>query len=153
MDPARLYGWQDRGTLEPGSPPSIYTYLSISELLSQSHRTATASHTLKPNHLCVFRVCSVCSVCVLCAYATGMRADINVINMDELRIHRPEVASDLPSGASRWIQRASGYVLTICKGVVTFREGVATVRERLACPPFYTKTRVYCQDRLGTNIL
>ena len=82
-----------------------------------------------------------------------MRADINVINMDELRIHRPEVASDLPSGASRWIQRASGYVLTICKGVVTFREGVATVRERLACPPFYTKTRVYCQDRLGTNIL
>jgi hypothetical protein len=102
--------------------------------------------------VCVFCVFCVWSVCVCVRYATGMRADVNVINMDELRIHRPEVASDLPSGASRGIQRASGYVLTICKGVVTFRDGVATVRKRLFCAPFCTQRRVFCQDRLGTNM-
>lgn len=68
-DPARLYGWTDRGTLE-----------------------------------------------------VGMKADVNVINMDKLRIHRPEAVRDLPSGATRWIQRCSGYTLTICAGVVTVRD-------------------------------
>jgi N-acyl-D-aspartate/D-glutamate deacylase len=72
-DPARLYGWADRGTLE-----------------------------------------------------VGMKADVNVIDMAALRIHRPEVLSDLPSGASRWVQRASGYRLTIVAGVVTYRDGRAT---------------------------
>lgn len=68
-DPARLYGWKDRGTLE-----------------------------------------------------VGMRADVNVIDLEKLRIHRPEAVADLPSGATRWIQRCSGYTLTVCAGVVTVRD-------------------------------
>jgi len=46
--------------------------------------------------------------------------------MDELRIHRPEVQRDLPSGAARWVQRSSGYKLTMCNGVVTVRDSVLT---------------------------
>ena len=72
-DAARLYGFSDRGTLEP-----------------------------------------------------GMKADLNLIDLAALRIHRPEVAKDLPSGAPRWTQKASGYRLTMVSGVVTFIDGVAT---------------------------
>ena len=57
---------------------------------------------------------------------TGMKADINVIDFAQLRIHRPEVVHDLPSGASRWTQQASGYKLTMVAGVVTFRDGEPT---------------------------
>merc|ERR1711920_768876 len=43
--------------------------------------------------------------------------------MDALRIHLPEPAHDLPTGAFRWNQRVSGYVLTMVSGVVTFEKG------------------------------
>jgi len=44
----------------------------------------------------------------------------------ELGIHRPELADDLPGGASRLIQRASGYIRTINAGQTTFVEGEET---------------------------
>ena len=40
--------------------------------------------------------------------ATGMRADINVIDLDHLRLHPPEYVSDLPGGAGRLVQRSDG---------------------------------------------
>ena len=40
--------------------------------------------------------------------ATGMRADINVIDLDNLRLHPPEYVNDLPGGAGRLVQRADG---------------------------------------------
>jgi N-acyl-D-amino-acid deacylase len=36
------------------------------------------------------------------------------------------VVRDLPSGAARWIQRSSGYKLTVCSGVVTIRDSQLT---------------------------
>merc|ERR1712107_11962 len=56
----------------------------------------------------------------------GMRADINVIDLPRLRIHRPELADDLPTGARRWIQNVSGYKLTMVNGVVTYEDGKPT---------------------------
>lgn len=56
----------------------------------------------------------------------GMRADLNVIDVDRLRLHAPEVRHDLPSGGARMIQRADGYVATIVGGVPTYREGEPT---------------------------
>ena len=58
--------------------------------------------------------------------APGYRADINVIDMDGLRLHPPEMVHDLPTGARRLVQRADGYRYTICKGEVVFRDGKAT---------------------------
>jgi len=49
--------------------------------------------------------------------APGFRADLNVIDLDGLRIAPPEMVYDLPAGGRRLIQRASGYGATVVSGV------------------------------------
>jgi N-acyl-D-amino-acid deacylase len=56
----------------------------------------------------------------------GLKADLNVIDLDHLRLHRPEVAFDLPAGGRRLLQRAEGYVATIVSGSVVMRDGTPT---------------------------
>jgi N-acyl-D-aspartate/D-glutamate deacylase len=58
--------------------------------------------------------------------AAGFKADLNVIDYDRLRLRKPEVVYDLPSGGRRLIQRADGYTATILSGVVVHRDGQAT---------------------------
>lgn len=56
----------------------------------------------------------------------GYKADLNVIDYDELNLHAPEVRYDLPAGGRRIVQRADGYVATVVSGVVTYRAGEPT---------------------------
>jgi N-acyl-D-aspartate/D-glutamate deacylase len=49
--------------------------------------------------------------------APGYKADINVIDYDNLRICAPEVLYDLPAGGRRMVQRTQGYSATIDSGV------------------------------------
>jgi N-acyl-D-aspartate/D-glutamate deacylase len=56
----------------------------------------------------------------------GYRADLNVIDYDNLTLHAPQVAYDLPAGGKRLLQRASGYTATVVAGQVTYRDGAAT---------------------------
>jgi len=58
--------------------------------------------------------------------ARGYRADLNVIDYDQLQLSAPEVTYDLPAGGRRLVQRAKGYVATIVAGTVTYREGQPT---------------------------
>lgn len=58
--------------------------------------------------------------------AIGYKADVNVIDMDALRLHAPRIAHDLPAGGRRLTQRADGYRATIVSGVVTRRGGRET---------------------------
>lgn len=58
--------------------------------------------------------------------APGYRADLNVIDFDELSLHQPEMVWDLPAGGKRLIQKADGYVATICAGEVTYERGQHT---------------------------
>ena len=58
--------------------------------------------------------------------APGMRADLNVIDVDGLRLLPPEMVFDLPAGGRRFMQRAEGYRYTICGGEVTFENDEAT---------------------------
>lgn len=58
--------------------------------------------------------------------APGMKADINVIDLDRLNVEIPVVQNDLPAGGSRLVQRARGYVATIVSGEFVSRDGVAT---------------------------
>lgn len=51
----------------------------------------------------------------------GAKADINVIDLDGLRLHRPEIVHDLPAGGRRLDQRATGYDATIVSGQVIRR--------------------------------
>jgi N-acyl-D-amino-acid deacylase len=58
--------------------------------------------------------------------ATGRRADINVIDLDRLRICPPELRSDLPSGFSRILQPSEGYLATMVNGTVVRRHNTDT---------------------------
>ncbi|MFC0587852.1 amidohydrolase family protein [Novosphingobium aquiterrae] len=58
--------------------------------------------------------------------APGYLADLNVIDMDAIKLGKPWLAFDLPAGGKRLLQRAEGYVCTIKSGVVTFRDGIWT---------------------------
>jgi N-acyl-D-aspartate/D-glutamate deacylase len=56
----------------------------------------------------------------------GKVADLNVIDMDALRLHRPEMVRDLPGGAGRLIQRSEGYLCTVKSGEVVMEHGEHT---------------------------
>ena len=56
----------------------------------------------------------------------GMKADLNVIDFDELQLHEPKMVHDLPAGGRRLIQEISGYRYTIVSGVITYKDGEPT---------------------------
>ena len=56
----------------------------------------------------------------------GMRADVNLVDLDALAIGRPEMLRDLPAGGKRLVQRASGYRATLVAGEVVVADGATT---------------------------
>lgn len=58
--------------------------------------------------------------------APGYLADLNVIDLDRLTLHPPELVADLPAGGTRLMQVAEGYVATVKRGVVTAEDGRLT---------------------------
>ncbi|MGY9057717.1 MAG: amidohydrolase family protein, partial [Alphaproteobacteria bacterium] len=56
----------------------------------------------------------------------GYKADVNLIDFANLTLGSPSMAFDLPTGARRLIQKATGYQMTIKSGVPIFEQGVAT---------------------------
>ena len=55
-----------------------------------------------------------------------MKADLNVVDLDHLHIHAPEIVYDLPAGGRRLVQDVSGYRWTVCSGTVTYEDGEPT---------------------------
>ena len=55
-----------------------------------------------------------------------MKADVNVIDFANLKLHAPEMVVDLPAEGRRLIQKADGYKHTIVSGEVTFEDGRPT---------------------------
>jgi N-acyl-D-aspartate/D-glutamate deacylase len=56
----------------------------------------------------------------------GRKADINVLDFDNMRLRRPYVVYDLPAGGKRLIQRTDGFDATIVSGEIVYRNGEAT---------------------------
>jgi N-acyl-D-amino-acid deacylase len=56
----------------------------------------------------------------------GLRADVNLIDFDRLRLHQPEVVHDLPAGGRRLVQRVDGYRATLVSGTPVFENGEET---------------------------
>lgn len=56
----------------------------------------------------------------------GLKADLNVIDFNGLRLHPPQPVYDLPGGGRRLMQKSEGYAATIVSGRVTYRDGVPT---------------------------
>jgi N-acyl-D-amino-acid deacylase len=60
------------------------------------------------------------------ALRAGLRADINLIDLEGMHLRAPEMVFDLPAGGRRLIQRADGYVATLVAGQVTMEHGELT---------------------------
>ncbi len=58
--------------------------------------------------------------------AVGYKADINVLDLPNMVLHKPQVMADLPAGGKRLSQKSKGYVATIVSGQITYRNGEAT---------------------------
>jgi len=58
--------------------------------------------------------------------APGLRADLNILDFDNLRLHKPRLHADLPAGGKRFLQDATGYKATLVSGQVTLLDGVLT---------------------------
>jgi N-acyl-D-amino-acid deacylase len=56
----------------------------------------------------------------------GAKANINVIDLDRLRLHLPDIVHDLPGGGRRLDQKATGYDATLVAGQVIRRMDVST---------------------------
>jgi N-acyl-D-aspartate/D-glutamate deacylase len=54
--------------------------------------------------------------------AAGARADVNVIDFDNLTIQAPYTRDDLPTGASRILQPSTGYLATMVAGEIVRRD-------------------------------
>lgn len=58
--------------------------------------------------------------------APGLRADINVIDLDRLQLRRPRMVHDLPGGAGRLLQEVDGIRATVVNGEVVSEDGRLT---------------------------
>jgi N-acyl-D-aspartate/D-glutamate deacylase len=58
--------------------------------------------------------------------APGLRADVNVIDFDALKLHKPELVHDMPANGRRFIQRVEGYEATLVAGAPIFERGQHT---------------------------
>ena len=60
------------------------------------------------------------------ALRPGMKADVNVIDIDRVAERQPVLVHDFPDGAPRLIQKAMGYEATICNGSVILENDTHT---------------------------
>jgi N-acyl-D-aspartate/D-glutamate deacylase len=58
--------------------------------------------------------------------AAGKKADINILDYDNMRLRAPKIVYDLPAGGKRLVQRTDGIEATIVSGAVVYRHGEAT---------------------------
>jgi N-acyl-D-aspartate/D-glutamate deacylase len=54
----------------------------------------------------------------------GMRADLNVVELEKLSLHRPVMQRDLPGGGKRLVQYAEGYLATLVAGQLMAERGM-----------------------------
>ncbi len=58
--------------------------------------------------------------------APGMKADVNIIDYDELYLEKPTIIKDLPAGGKRLMQKTRGYKQMIVSGQVVMENGQPT---------------------------
>jgi N-acyl-D-aspartate/D-glutamate deacylase len=58
--------------------------------------------------------------------APGMKADLNVIDLEALHLPAPQMVDDLPAKGKRLIQHIDGYRYTVKSGAVTYEDGAPT---------------------------
>jgi N-acyl-D-amino-acid deacylase len=56
----------------------------------------------------------------------GKRADLNLVDLEGMRLYEPEMVFDLPAGGRRLVQKVDGYKATVVAGQVTYEDGQPT---------------------------
>lgn len=77
-------------------------------------------------HLQTQRTASVYGFADRGSIEVGKRADLNIIDLEALRLHEPEMVYDLPADGRRLVQKVDGYRATFVAGVQTFADGAPT---------------------------
>ena len=58
--------------------------------------------------------------------AVGKKADLNVIDFEQVAERQPEIVHDMRFGASKFIRRGTGYRATVCNGTITLENDKLT---------------------------
>jgi N-acyl-D-aspartate/D-glutamate deacylase len=58
--------------------------------------------------------------------AVGQRADVNLIDFENLQVQKPELVHDMPANGRRFVQRVTGYEATLVAGTPIFQRGEHT---------------------------
>jgi N-acyl-D-aspartate/D-glutamate deacylase len=58
--------------------------------------------------------------------APGLRADVNVIEFNGMKMQKPELIHDMPANGRRFVQRVTGYEATLVAGQPIFERGEHT---------------------------
>jgi N-acyl-D-aspartate/D-glutamate deacylase len=58
--------------------------------------------------------------------APGLRADLNLIDYDRLKVQKPELVHDMPADGRRFVQKVEGYEATLVAGTPIFERGQHT---------------------------
>ena len=109
------------GFLCDGSMPSF--------LLSHWGRNRTRGETLPVEQLVKWQCADTAALVGFHdrgTLAAGQRADINLIDFDQLKLRAPEMVFDLPAGGRRLMQRANGFVATLVAGQAVLADGELT---------------------------
>jgi len=122
LHPMCVAGGDDAGAhvgvfTDASNPTHLLTHWVRDRTLGPKIRLeeAVKKHTMDPaEHF---------NLCDRGTLAPGLKADINVIALDKLRLNRPVWKNDLPMGAGRWVQSVDGYELTFVGGCKTFQAG------------------------------
>ena len=109
------------GFLCDGSMPSF--------LLSHWGRNRTRGETLPVEQLIRWQCADTAALVGFGdrgTLAAGQRADMNLIDFDQLQLRTPEMVFDLPAGGRRLTQRADGFVATLVAGQMVLTDGELT---------------------------
>src|SRR5206468_678259 len=103
---------------------SMTTYL-LTHWVRDRHRGPRLS-VEEAVHLQTGRTAAVYGLTDRGTIAPGKRADVNLVDLDGLRLHQPEMVFDLPASGRRLVQRVDGYRATVVAGQVTYEDGEPT---------------------------
>ncbi|MCB2088605.1 MAG: amidohydrolase family protein [Sphingomonadaceae bacterium] len=104
---------------------SYSTYL-LSEFVRGPNREGLSIPLAEAVHMLSAKAARAVGLADRGVLSVGAKADVNVIDLDRLQLHCPEIVHDLPAGGRRLTQRATGYDATIVSGAVIRRNGQLT---------------------------
>ncbi len=124
-NPHSVFGLADGGAhcgvlCDAGMPTYMLAYMSRDRTRGPRFTPEYTIHKMTQDTACVYGLFDRGVI------APGYKADLNLIDFNELSLVDPEMVYDLPAGGKRLIQRARGYLATICSGQVTYERGEHT---------------------------